>query len=111
GREVFTFGSADFLQLADIHPNLLGERMRGRCRLPILISNLRGWTVHLLGNVRLRGGNAGSENRQTAGCIEMRNRSGWFETLALQQRAQALAQLASGGVNHPRRDFFASDFE
>jgi hypothetical protein len=40
----------------------------------------------------------------------MRNLSGGFEALALQQRVQALAQLARRGINHPRRDFFASDF-
>jgi hypothetical protein len=41
----------------------------------------------------------------------MRNRSRWFQALALQQRAQPFSQLATSGVNHPRRDFFASDFE
>src|SRR5208283_699522 len=80
-RQVFTLGSADFLQLADIHANLFGECMRGGCRLPILISNLRRRPVHLLGNVRLRRGNARSENGQTARCIEMRNRPGGYEAL------------------------------
>jgi hypothetical protein len=41
----------------------------------------------------------------------MRDRSGGFEALALQQSVQAFAQFAGGGINHPRRDFFASDFE
>jgi hypothetical protein len=41
----------------------------------------------------------------------MRNRAGWFEALALEQRAHAFSQLARSGVNHPRRNFFASDFE
>jgi hypothetical protein len=41
----------------------------------------------------------------------MRNRSGGFEPLALQQRIHAFAELAGGGINHPRRDFFASDFK
>jgi hypothetical protein len=41
----------------------------------------------------------------------MRNLAGWVEALALQQRAQAISQLQRSGVNHPRRDFFASDFE
>ena len=111
GRQVFALGSADFLQLADIHADFLGKRMRCRSRLPILICDLRGRPVHLLGNVRLRGGNAGSQNGQTARRVEMRNRSGWFEALALQQRVQAFAQLARSGVNHPRRNFFASDFK
>jgi hypothetical protein len=41
----------------------------------------------------------------------MRNRSSGFEALALQQRVQAFAQFARGDINHPRRDFFASDFK
>jgi hypothetical protein len=40
----------------------------------------------------------------------MRDYTGWFEAFALQEGAQAFLQLARGGVNHPRRDFFASDF-
>jgi hypothetical protein len=40
----------------------------------------------------------------------MRKRSGWLEALTLQERAHALSQLQGSGVNHPRRNFFASDF-
>jgi hypothetical protein len=41
----------------------------------------------------------------------MRNLAGGFEALTLQERAHALSQLQGSGVNHPRRNFFASDFE
>jgi hypothetical protein len=65
----------------------------------------------MFGNVWLRDRNARSENCQAAWRVEMRNRSSWIETLALQERVQAFAQFTRGRVNHPRRNFFASDFE
>ena len=109
--QVFSLGSADLFEFVDVNAHLLGKRMSCRGGLPIFIGDLRGWSVDPLGNVGLRGGNAGSENGQTARCVEMRHRSGRLETLALQQRVYALVQLARGGVNHPRRNFFASDLK
>src|SRR5208282_137592 len=89
----------------------LGERMRCRRRLPILICNLRGRAVHVLRNVRLRDRNARGDHAQTARRVEMRNLPRRLQSLTQQQRSEALSQLARSGVNHPRRDFFASDFE
>jgi len=111
GRQIFSLGSADFLQLADIHADFLGKRMRCRSRLPSLICDLRRRAGHVLGNVRLGGGNAGSENRQPARRVEVRNGSGGCKPLALQKRAQSLAQLSRSGVNHPRWNLFATDFK
>jgi hypothetical protein len=41
----------------------------------------------------------------------MRDRARWFQSLSLQQSAQPFAKFARRGLNHPRRDFFASDFQ
>ena len=64
----------------------------------------------MFGDIGLRGGNAGGENGQPARGVEMRDGSGGIQAFALQQGRDFFAQLTNGGINHSRRNFFATDF-
>jgi hypothetical protein len=79
--------------------------------LSVFISNLRGWPGNLFGDIRLAGGKARRYDREAARGIETYDWFGCLEAFALEKRTDALAQLARGGINHPRWNLFASDFE
>ena len=72
-------GVLTFSSLPTSTPTFLANACAAGVGCPSLYATCADGPVHLLGNVRLRGGNAGSENGQPARRVEMRNRSRRFE--------------------------------
>ena len=101
-----------FSKLANIHANLLREGMRRRSRLAILVrdcaegpltcSVISGW---MPGIPEAMNANRRGVSKLTKSRRQVQSRSRCSKAL------HALAQFARSRVNHPRRNFFASDFE
>jgi hypothetical protein len=65
----------------------------------------------LLNHIRLRGGNAGGKNGQTARSVQAGNLAARRKPFALQQLVDSLTQFERSGVDHPCGNLFAADFE
>jgi hypothetical protein len=65
----------------------------------------------LFGHIRLRGGNVDGQNSQAARGIERIDRACGQKAFTIQQFMHTLAKFQRRGVNHARRNFFATDLE
>ena len=108
GREVFALRSSNSFQLGNVDASFLGEGVGRRSGLAILICDVDRRSGNLLDDVGLRGGNAGGQDRKAPRSVEVSDLAS-RQSLAAQQRYNTLAQFVRGGVNHPRRNFFAPD--
>ena len=97
--------------MTDVHADLLRKRVRRGGRLAIFVSDLHRRPTNLLGDIGLRSGKSGGNNSESPRRIQMGENASWLQALALQQPVQALPQFLRGGVDHSRRDFFATDFK
>ncbi len=109
-RKVFALRGCNFLQLRHVDSSLLGKRMRRGRGLTILISDTGRRPGHLLADVRLSRGDASCNHCQSPRCIEICNLVR-RQSLAAEQGADALAQFKRSGIDHPRRNLFAPDFQ
>ncbi len=108
GREVFALRSSNSFQVGNVDASLLGEGVGRRSGLAIFVCDVDGRSSNLLDHVGLRGGNAGGQDCKAPRSVEVSDLAS-RQSLAAQQRYNTLAQFVRGGVNHPRRNFFASD--
>ena len=111
GGQVFTLGSGDLLQGIDRDVELAGEGLGRGSRHSILVGDLERRPGDLLGDVGLRGRDAGSQHGQAPRSGIGLQRRSFDKPLALQQIANAASQFVAGAIDHPRGNFFGTDFE
>ena len=94
-----------------MHPRFLCERVRRRCRLPVLEGDSHSRTGDLFADIGLRCRNAGGEHGQTPRSVEIGHRVLGVQPFTVEKRVHAFAEFLRRGIDHPRWNLFASDLE
>ncbi len=111
GGYVLAFGRGGRGEFADFDSNLFGKGDGGLRGLAVFVSVGEARSEKLLGNVRLRGCDAVSDDGYATRRGEgLHGGAGLVrQTLASDEVSDALLQVGCGGGDHARRDFFGTN--